>query len=159
MKVPDAPNLPGIAPRTAFLANLAEVGRLIGAFDWGHVSVGSIAAWRGYRRTTFSTILRSWVPMVTLWDADGVMIYDKGYSAFADPRLIGSPVREGWPGVADFKDKVMKTLLLRGGTPFYREQEITLFRPALAEPDWLDLDNSPMPDEQNCPASVQKATT
>ena len=153
MKVAEAPSLPGIVPTMAFLADLGEIGRLIGAFDWGNTSVGPIAAWPGYMRTTVSTILRSPVPMVTLWNPDGVMIYNEAYSAFAasrHPRLIGSSVREGWPEVADFNDNVMKTVL-GGGTLSYRERELTLFRRGRAEQVWLDLDYSPVLDEHEPP--------
>jgi PAS domain S-box-containing protein len=139
-----------------FLADLGEIGRLIGAFDWGATSVGPIAAWPGYLRTTIATILRSPVPIVTLWNADGVMIYNEAYSAFAagrHPHLLGSRVREGWPEVAEFNDNVMKTVL-QGGTLSYREQELTLFRSGGAERVWLDLDYSPVLDERNCPAGV-----
>jgi len=140
----------------AFLADLGDIGRLISAFDWGATSVGPIESWPGYLRTTVSTILRSPVPIVTLWNADGIMIYNEAYSGFAaarHPRLIGSRVREGWPEVADFNDNVMKTVL-SGGTLSYREQAFTLFRRGRAEPVWLDLDYSPVLDEQNRPAGV-----
>ena len=150
------PPLPGIMPAMEFLADLGEVGRLISMFDWGATSVGPIVSWPGYLRTTISTILRSPVPIVTLWNADGIMIYNQAYSVFAasrHPRLIGAPVRQGWPEVADFNDNVMKTVL-NGGTLSYRGREFTLFRRGRAEPVWLDLDYSLVLDEQNRPAGV-----
>jgi PAS domain S-box-containing protein len=139
-----------------FLANAGELGRLISGFDWGTTSVGPIASWPGYLRTTISTILHSPVPIVTMWNADGVMIYNDAYSQFAagrHPRLLGSRVREGWPEVADFNDTVMKTVLA-GGTLSYRERELTLFRRDGAEQVWLDLDYSPVLDERHQPAGV-----
>jgi PAS domain S-box-containing protein len=156
MNVADAPSLPGIVASIEFLANLGEIGQLISAFDWGATSVGPIASWPGYLRTTVSTILRSPVPIVTLWNADGVMIYNEAYSRFAasrHPHLIGSSVRQGWPEVADFNDNVMKTVL-DGGTLSYRERHLTLFRSGRAESVWLDLDYSPVLDERNRPAGV-----
>jgi PAS domain S-box-containing protein len=139
-----------------FLANTGELGRLISLFNWGATSVGPIAAWPGYLRTTISTILRSPVAIVTLWNQDGAMIYNDAYSGFAlarHPRLLGSQVREGWPEVADFNDNVMKTVL-NGETLAYRERELTLFRSGRAEQVWLDLAYSPVLDEQNRPAGV-----
>jgi PAS domain S-box-containing protein len=156
MKAAEAPTLAGMVPATTFLTDLGDIGRLICAFDWGATSVGPIASWPAYLRTTVSTILRSPVPIVTLWNADGVMIYNEAYSVFAaarHPHLIGSPVREGWPEVADFNDNVMKTVL-GGGTLSYREQALTLFRRGRAEPVWLDLDYSPVLDERNRPVGV-----
>ena len=155
MTTSDALDLP--APVAAeFLANAGQLGQRITAFDWASTSVGPIASWPGYLRTTISTILRSPVPIVTLWNADGVMIYNDAYSEFAaarHARLLGSRVREGWPEVADFNDNVMKTVLA-GGVLSYREQELTLFRNGRPEQVWLDLDYSPVLDDQNRPAGV-----
>jgi PAS domain S-box-containing protein len=156
MKAAEALSLPAVVPTMEFLANAGDLGRLISAFDWRATSVGPITSWPGYLRTTISTILRSPVPIVTLWNADGVMIYNDAYSGFAGarhPRLLGSRVREGWPEAADFNDNVMKTAL-DGGTLSYREREFTLFRNGRAEQVWLDVDYSPVLDEQNRPAGV-----
>jgi PAS domain S-box-containing protein len=144
------------APAAGFLAGGGELGRLIAGYDWGATSVGPIGEWPGYLRTIISTILRSPVPIVTLWNADGVMIYNDAYSVFAaarHPRLLGSAVREGWPEVVDFNDNVMKTVLA-GGRLSYREQELTLFRSGQAEQVWLDLDYSAVLDDANRPAGV-----
>ena len=68
-----------------------------------------------------------------LWGPDGIMIYNDAYSVFAGgrhPRLLGSKVREGWPEVADFNDNVMR-VCLSGGTLAYKDQELTMDRPAL----------------------------
>jgi PAS domain S-box-containing protein len=156
MDTPEAIRLPNPNPELDFLASAGAFGRLITAFDWSTTSIGPIASWGGYLRTTVSTILRSPVPIVTLWNPDGVMIYNDAYSEFAasrHPWLLGTTVREGWPEVADFNDNVMKTVL-GGGTLSYREREFTLFRRGRAEQVWLDLDYSPVLDERNRPAGV-----
>jgi len=106
--------------------------------------------------TIVATILRSQVPMVTLWGDDGVMIYNDAYSAFAGrrhPQLLGSKVREGWPEVADFNDNVMK-VGLSGGTLAYTDQELTLYRNGTAEQVWMNLDYSPIPDDDGRPIGV-----
>lgn len=101
-------------------------------------------------------MLRSPVPIVTLWGEDGVMIYNDAYSEFAGgrhPGLFGSKVREGWPEVADFNDNVMK-VGLAGGTLAYRDQELTLSRNGAPERVWMNLDYSPLLDETGKPAGV-----
>jgi hypothetical protein len=55
--------------------------------------------------------------------------------------------------VADFNDNVMR-VGLAGGTLSYRDQELTLFRNGSAEQVWMNLDYSPVPDEQGAPAGV-----
>jgi PAS domain S-box-containing protein len=140
----------------AFLSGGGELGRLIAAFDWAATSIGPIAGWPQSLKTSVSLILRSRVPIVMLWNEDGVMIYNDAYSHFAGgrhPNLLGSRVREGWPEVADFNDNIMK-VCLAGGTLAYREQELVLNRTGKPEHVWLDLDYSPILDESGRPAGV-----
>jgi PAS domain S-box-containing protein len=101
-------------------------------------------------------MLRSDVPMVLLWGADGVMIYNDAYSVFAggrDSSLLGSNVREGWGEVADFNDNVMK-VGLGGGTLKFTEHELVLHRDGRPERVWMNLDYSSVPDENGRPAGV-----
>lgn len=143
-------------PDLKFLAGGGELGRLIATFDWTSTCVGPIRSWPQSLKTSVSLVLRSRVPMVMLWGADGVMIYNDAYSAFAGgrhPRLLGSKVREGWPEVADFNDNVMK-VGLAGGSLAYRDQELTLHRSGKPEQVWMNLDYSPLLDESGEPAGV-----
>ena len=83
---------------------------LIRGFDWASTPLGPIGVWPQSLRTATGLLLRSPVPIVMLWGPDGVMIYNDAYSIFAGnrhPKLLGSKVREGWPEVAEFNDRVM----------------------------------------------------
>jgi PAS domain S-box-containing protein len=136
------------APVKTFGAGGGLLGGIIDDYDWGGTSLGPIERWPDVVRTTVELILRSPVPIVTLWGEDGVMIYNDAYSGFAGgrhPRLLGSRVREGWPEVADFNDNVMK-VGLAGGTLSYRDQELTLHRTGKPEQVWMNLDYSPIVD-------------
>lgn len=142
--------------RYPFLAGGGEAADIIASFDWSATSLGDIDAWPAYLRAYIAFVLRSPVALVTLWNEDGVMIYNDAYSRFSGgrhPALFGSKVREGWPEVADFNDNVMK-VGLAGGTLAYREQSMTLYRNGRAEQLWLDLDYSPMLDDRGKPAGV-----
>nr|WP_293868368.1 PAS domain-containing sensor histidine kinase [uncultured Alsobacter sp.] len=126
------------------------------AFDWNETSLGPIAGWPQSLKTTVGLLLRSPIPIVLLWGADGVMIYNDPYSRFAGgrhPRLLGSRVREGWPEVADFNDNVMR-VGLAGGTLSYKDQVLTLHRKGVPEQVWMNLDYSPVLDETGQPAGV-----
>ncbi|MBP2299714.1 hybrid sensor histidine kinase/response regulator [Azospirillum picis] len=132
------------------------MSRLIAAFDWSSTPLGPADRWPHTLRTTVGIILRSPVPIVTLWGEDGVMIYNDAYSVFAGgrhPRLLGSKVREGWPEVADFNDNVMK-VGLAGGTLSYQDQELTLHRTGAPEQVWMNLDYSPIRDGHGMPIGV-----
>jgi len=137
------------AAARAFLAGGGLLGAIIARFDWRRTPLGPIENWPASIKTTVGLILRSPIPIVTLWGEAGIMIYNDAYSAFAGgrhPQLLGSEVRKGWPEVADFNDNVMK-VGLAGGTLSYRDQELTLFRSGLPEQVFMNLDYSPVIDE------------
>ncbi|NLS01284.1 response regulator [Rhizobium sp. P38BS-XIX] len=139
-----------------FLAHEGELATLIRSFDWASTSLGAPSQWPAATKVTTTTILQSPVPIVTLWGEDGIMIYNDAYSVFAGgrhPQLLGSKVREGWPEVADFNDNVMK-VGLAGGTLAYVDQELTLFRTGEPEQVFMNLDYSPVMDEDGRPCGV-----
>ncbi len=143
--------------RYPFLSGGGEAAEIIASFDWAATSLGPIETWPASLKSTIALILRSPVPIVTLWGEDGIMIYNDGYSAFAGgrhPNLFGSKVREGWPEVADFNDNIMK-VGLAGETLAYRDFPLTLYRHG-GEPEqvWLNLDYSPLLGEDGRPAGV-----
>lgn len=141
----------------AFLNGGGDTAGIIANFPWADTPLGPISQWPDYLKATCSLILRSPVPMVTLWGEDGIMIYNDAYSLFAGgrhPRLFGSKVRQGWPEVADFNDNVMKTCLA-GQTLRYEDQQLILYRHD-GEPEqvWMNLDYSPLLDDQGVPVGV-----
>jgi signal transduction histidine kinase len=133
-----------------------ELGSLIRAFDWSATSLGPKDDWPQSLKTAVDILLQSPVPIVMLWGPDGVMIYNDAYSGFAGarhPRLLGSKVLEGWPEVADFNANVMR-VGLGGGTLAYRDQHLVLYRHGVAEDVWMNLDYSPVLNEDGVPAGV-----
>ena len=145
----------------AFLTGGGAMAQRIADFDWSATSLGPISSWPQSLKTTTGLILRSHVPIVTLWGPGGIMIYNEAYSVFAaarHPMLLGSKVREGWPEVADFNDNVMK-VGLSGGTLAYTDQELTLYRNNRPEQVWMNLDYSPVLDETGQPSGVIAVVT
>ena len=144
-------------PLYPFLTGGGEAAAIIAAFDWATTPLGPIEAWPMSLKSAIALILRSPVPIVTLWGEHGIMIYNDAYSAFAGgrhPDLFGSRVREGWPEVADFNDNIMK-VGLAGGTLAYRDFPLTLYRHGgKPEQVWLNLDYSPLLGEDGRPAGV-----
>jgi PAS domain S-box-containing protein len=139
-----------------FLAHQGDLARLIASFDWSMTPLGCPGTWPQSLRTTVALILQSPVPIVTLWGEDGIMIYNDAYAVFAGerhPQLLGSKVREGWAEIADFNDNVMR-VGLSGKTLRYTDQELVLNRAGTAEPVWMNLDYSPIIDEDGNPCGV-----
>ena len=136
------------APARPFAAFSGALGERIDNHDWAATTLGPISRWPAAVRATVELVLRSPLPCVTLWGADGVMIYNQGYAAIAaerHPALLGMPVRAGWPEAAAFNDNVMR-VGMAGGALSYRDQAMTLHRGGRDEAVWLNLDYSPIVD-------------
>jgi PAS domain S-box-containing protein len=147
---------PASDTRYPFLAEGGEIASLIHQFDWAKTSIGPLPSWPGSLKSLVAIILRAKVPMILLWGEDGVMIYNEGYAEFAGERhpvSLGSNVREYWPEVAEFNANVLK-VVLGGGTLGYRDQHLVVERNGSPEDVWLNLDYSPVPDENGVPAGV-----
>ena len=147
---------PEVAIPRPFAEGGGELGKLIDAFDWSATSLGPIAGWPPLLRSTVDLILRSPMPMVTMWGSDGVMIYNDGYALIAaerHPQQLGVPVRESWPDEADFNDNVMR-ICMAGGTLTYQDAELCLRRHGEPEQVWLSLDYSPIVADDGSVAGV-----
>ena len=139
-----------------FLPDGGELGALIRHFDWSQTTLGPLAGWPASLKTVTAMLLLSPTPIALLWGERGIMIYNDAYSELAGsrhPHLLGSEVREGWPEVANFNDNVMKAVLA-GGTLSYKDQELVLYRNGRPEHAWMNLDYSPVFDDQAQPAGV-----
>ncbi len=144
------------SPSLPFLEGDGEVAPRIARFDWRGTPLGPIGGWPPSVRSVVSLILRSHVPIVTMWGADGVMIYNDAYARFAGtrhPGLLGVPVRDGWPEIAAFNDHVVR-VGLAGETLAYADHEMTLQRGEGPETVWMNIDCSPILDEAGVPSGV-----
>ncbi|MGZ8302081.1 MAG: PAS domain S-box protein [Telluria sp.] len=147
---------PAASPKHAFLIDSGAMGDLIAGYDWSATPLGHIGSWSEGMRAVVAMMLRSALPMVSLWGEPGIMIYNDAYAGFAGgrhPQLLGSRVREGWPEAAAFNDNVMR-VCLAGGTLAYLDQEMTLHRNGAPEQLWMNLDYSPLVDAAGTPCGV-----
>ncbi|WP_440588109.1 PAS domain-containing protein [Candidatus Burkholderia verschuerenii] len=133
-----------------------EMARRIAGFDWSDTALGPIGQWSKSLRATVQMLLASPVPIVMLWGRPGTMIYNDAYSVFAGgrhPFLLGKPVEEGWPEIAEFNRNVVDTCL-SGATLSYSDLRLTLHRSGLPEDVYMDLHYSPLADDDGKPAGV-----
>ena len=131
------------------------MARLIVAHDWSG-SLGPISHWPQSLKTTVALMIHSPVPLVLLWGADGIMLYNQGYAGFAGnrhPGLLGMKVLEAWPEAADLNTEVMR-VGMAGGTLEYKDRELFLNRRGTLEAGWMDLFYSPVIDESGKPGGV-----
>ncbi|KAG9600326.1 hypothetical protein KCV01_g7992, partial [Aureobasidium melanogenum] len=128
-----------------FLPADRELGRLIRDLDWTANPLGPIETWPHALCHTLSLMLRTEAPMALFQGREGVLFYNDAYRAIAGlrhPSVLGQPIAEGWPEVADFNRQVIDTVF-RGGTLSFRDQHVVLNRTGEPEDVWLHLDYSP----------------
>ncbi|WP_311223126.1 MULTISPECIES: PAS domain-containing protein [unclassified Acidovorax] len=132
------------------------MARLIADFDWSATPLGPIEQWPAHLRLTLATILRSSVPIATLWGDGGILIYNEGYAAFSGqrhPGILGMPVLQAWPEAREFNDNVLRSCLA-GGTLDYHDTPLELNLQGAPQTVWFNLRYSPIPDEQGAVAGV-----
>lgn len=142
--------------KTALIVGSGEMAKLIRAFDWAVTPLGPITEWPISLLTVVNLLLQSPVPLVILWGPEGIMIYNDAYSKFAGsrhPQLLGSPVTEGWPEIADFSRNILEACLT-GKTLSYRDYAMTLHRHDEPEEVFMNLTYSPIIDESAKPAGT-----
>jgi len=142
---------------TRFLAGGGELGERIANFPWGATSLGPIETWSVAMKSVVGFVVRTHLPIVTLWGEAGVMIYNDAYRGFAGgrhPGILGTNVLEGWHEVADFNAHVMQKVFREGGTLSFKDQELVLERDGTPQRLWADLEYSPTLDENGTPIGV-----
>jgi signal transduction histidine kinase/CheY-like chemotaxis protein/GAF domain-containing protein len=139
-----------------FLNGAGEMAELIRKHDWSDTPLGPLTAWPQSLATTVGMMIAAPNPMVLLWGAAGVLIYNDAYARFAGarhPHLLGLGAREGWPEIADFNDENIRRGMA-GEAWSLEQQELVLDRGFGPESAWLDLHYAPVPDESGRPAGV-----
>jgi len=133
-----------------------EMAQRICAFDWSTTDLGPIQSWSKSLCAAVQMVLAWPVPLVMLWGQPGFMLYNDAYSVFAGgryPYLLRPPVELGWPEIASFNRNVVDTCLA-GGTLFYRDKELVLLRNGKPGKVWMDLNYSPVVEDDGVPAGV-----
>lgn len=140
-------------PERYALVGGGETGDIIRQIDWGLTSVGPMASWPAELKTSVQTVLASPIPMVVLWGAEGILIYNDGYAAVCGPRhpaALGGKLLDVWPEAADFNRRVISAGL-RGQPLSFHAQELELWRHGRAEQVWMDLEYVPIRDHEGVP--------
>lgn len=139
-----------------FLSGSGKMEDFIRSFDWSTTQLGAIATWPPNLKAAVNIILQSPIPMVIVWGTDGYLIYNDAYSVFAGkkhPQILGSDMVQAWPEVADF-NRNMLSKVLQGEKLSYENQKLTLYRNGTSEDVWLNLNYSPIMDEDGNPVGA-----
>ncbi len=151
----------GLSDRTgrmtaALLHGGGATGELIRAFDWSRTPLGPIARWPAEVRAMVQMVLASPVPMVVLWGADGLLLYNDGYAAICGerhPAALGASALRVWPEAEAFNTRVLAAGM--AGEPLhFAAQELELIRDGEPQRVWMDLDYTPIRDAAGRPVGT-----
>lgn len=128
------------------------MGRLVAQHDWASTPLGPLFAWPQSLKTATALILNSPLPMVMLIGQQGVSIYNDGYARLAGkkPENLGARARECWPEIATISDQAIAAAF-RGDSLSFRDLELTVHRNGRPEQIWLNVDSSPVTNEDGRP--------
>ncbi len=130
--------------------------QLANSFDWSSTELGPIATWPEALRSSSRLIMTSIAPMCLLIGRHGIMLYNSAYAPIAGarhPGTLGTSVLESWPEVADFNRDIIDRVLA-GESIEFGSQKFTFYRNGAAEDVWLNLDYSPVLDDDGSGLAV-----
>jgi hypothetical protein len=102
-----------------------QTGELIRSKEWSLTPLGPIERWPTELTANVQNLLSSPVPMVVLWGAEGILIYNDGYAAVCGPRhpeALGGKVLEVWPEARAFNAKVIEAGLAGEARSFHAHE-------------------------------------
>jgi PAS domain S-box-containing protein len=129
---------------------------LFQTFDWSATALGAADNWPAALTMTLRMMFSSPVAMAVLAGRDGVMIYNDAYIEIAGkrhPDCFGQSVLTTWPEVAAFNRQIIADVFA-GETASFEDAPLTLYRNGAAEDVWLDLDYSPVVDDDGSTIAV-----
>lgn len=121
----------------------------IRVFDWSKTDLGPIDEWSLSLKNSVNLILESPVAIVILWGSKGTMVFNDAYATFAGTDCLsklGSDVADGWPEIIEFNNNVIDRCM-NGESMSYKDQMLTLNRNGASEQIWMDLNYSPITDD------------
>ncbi|WMJ74129.1 PAS domain S-box protein [Cytophagaceae bacterium ABcell3] len=133
-----------------------EMGELMCSYDWDRSKLGPVYTWPQSLISATNIIIQSPAPLVILWGNEGITLYNDGYINFAGgrhPKLLGEKCEEIWPEAANFIRNVIDTCLT-GESLRYERIPYEVYRNKTPENIWMDLDCSPIMDDNGAPAGV-----
>jgi PAS domain S-box-containing protein len=123
--------------------------KLLNEFPWAETQLGPAEEWRPGLKGAVRLMMASTTPMVMMVGPQGILIYNDAYARFAGqrhPEIFGQPVESAWPEIAAYNLENVERGLA-GESWFLHDQELVLNRHGHPESAWMDLNYSPLLDE------------
>ncbi|CAN7442917.1 PAS domain-containing protein [Phenylobacterium sp. LjRoot219] len=129
---------------------------LIAQYDWASTALGPLRDWPSPLKIATAIMLHSQLPMVMLVGRDGISLYNDGYANLIGnkhPATLGAPALGSWPRMTELCQKALDAGEACG-TLAFRDLELTIYRTGAAEQVWMNIDCSPVLDEDGRPLGM-----
>jgi signal transduction histidine kinase len=127
-------------------------------FDWSATALGHESRWPQSLKTLTSTLLASRNPMLLLWGADLVMIYNDAFApslgGARDSRGLGASGREFWTDVWPVIGSQLERVVERGETFWFENALVPIERDGALRDAWWTYSYSPVRDDHGVVAGV-----
>ncbi|MCK7555855.1 PAS domain-containing protein [Chitinophaga sedimenti] len=107
----------------------AVMAEIISTYDWSATLLGAAATWPQGLRNAVSLCLHSPSPMMVLWGAALVQIYNRAFTpllADKHPVAMGKPCRHTWPELCDDGAPMVKKVMSEGQSVYIQEQLVVI---------------------------------
>ncbi|MFQ1004330.1 SpoIIE family protein phosphatase [Modestobacter sp. SSW1-42] len=116
------------------------------AADWSQTPLGPVDSWSPTLLTAVSTCLNSRFPMLLMWGAELVMVYNDGYAPILGarhPEALGKQLGEVWTDVwSDIEPMIAE--VFAGRSTFVEDMPLTMTRHGFPEETYFTFAYSPV---------------
>ncbi|MEO8606273.1 MAG: ATP-binding protein [Chloroflexota bacterium] len=145
------------------LAEGGDMGKLMRSINWAETALGAIESWPQSLKTTVSTCLASYFPILIWWGPDLIEIYNDAYRPILGlskhPAAMGQAGRETWPEIWHIIGPMLEGVLQRGEATWSKDQMLPLDRYGFPEECYFTFSYSPVRDESGDVGGVFTAVT
>jgi two-component sensor histidine kinase/PAS domain-containing protein len=134
----------------------SETSNLVRAHDWASTPLGPAESWPASLNALTDMVLACQLPMVLLWGAQLVQIYNDGFRTLMGekhPAGLGQPTRDCWPEVWHINEPIYARVW-RGESVTLTDQLFPITRNGFLEEAYFTLCYSPVRNEAHSVAGV-----
>ena len=118
--------------------------------DWSKTPLGVVAQWPASLRIAVGSVLDSPLPMIVLWGAQLIQVYNDAYAPILGerhPAALGQPTRECWPEVWAFNEPIYRQVQNSGERVHFEDQEYVIQPSGTPESRFFTVTYTPARDE------------
>lgn len=150
MQHPSQPSSSRLRLAERIFGTEGELARLCRAKNWSETSLGSVESWPTSLCAAAGLIIAAPAPMIVLWGADLVQIYNDSYREIMGakhPAGLGQGLRECWPQLWASNASVYEAVVNGRKSFTFKDQPLTIARHGQQQSIYFTFTYSPLLDD------------